>query len=306
MSSAEFSHIPVMLFECIDGLCIKPGGIYVDGTLGGCGHSSVILKNGGRVIGIDRDETAIKNANEKYPEIITVHDNYSNIISVLNNLDIKQIDGALLDLGVSSYQLDTPERGFSYRFDAPLDMRMDTSKGITAYDVVNGYSQAQLEKIFFSYGEEQYSRAIAASIVKRREVSPVATTMQLSDIICTSVPPKARRGKHPAKKVFQAIRIEVNGELSVLEQTMYDFASVLKPGGRLAVITFHSLEDRAVKNAFARLTKGCECPPDFPVCVCGKKPQGTLLSRKPILPSDGELSKNPRSASAKLRIFIKA
>lgn len=306
MSGTEFSHIPVMLSECIDGLAVKNGGIYVDGTLGGCGHSAVIQKNGGKVIGIDRDTAAIENAKRNFPGIVTVHDNYSNILNILNNLGIEKIDGALLDLGVSSYQLDTPDRGFSYRFDAPLDMRMDTTKGITAFDVVNGYSVKELERIFFSYGEEQYSKAIAQRIDRRRKLDPIKTTAELAEIITEAVPPKARRAKHPAKKVFQAIRIEVNGELDILEQALTDFVSVLNPGGRLAVITFHSLEDRAVKTTFNKLIRGCECPPEFPVCVCGKKPQGTLLTKKPILPSKDELTKNPRSASAKLRIFVKA
>ncbi len=305
MTEFKFHHIPVMLNECIDGLDIKKDGIYVDGTLGGCGHSKHIVKNGGKVIGIDRDMTAIKNAANILPEAITVHDNYSNIKNILNNLNIDSIDGALLDLGVSSYQLDTPERGFSYRYDAPLDMRMDTSKGVTAYDVVNEYSKEELESIFFRYGEEQYSRSIAARIDERRRFSPIKTTLELADIIKYAIPPKARRDKHPAKKVFQAIRIEVNGELEVLGQTVEDFCEVLKPGGRLAIITFHSLEDRAIKNTFNKLAKGCVCPPDFPICVCGNKPKAELLSRKPVLPSKEELEINPRSASAKLRILIK-
>lgn len=300
-----FHHIPVMLNECIEGLNIYNEGIYVDGTLGGCGHSKYIVKNGGKVIGIDRDMTALDNAKNILPEITTVHDNYSNIKNILNILNVEKIDGALLDLGVSSYQLDTPERGFSYRFDAPLDMRMDTSKGITAYDVVNTYSKEQLEKIFFTYGEEQYSRAIVAKIEERRKFAPIKTTLELAELIKYAVPPKARRDKHPAKKVFQAIRIEVNGELDVLEQTVEDFCDVLKPGGRLCIITFHSLEDRVIKNAFNKLAKGCVCPPDFPVCVCGKTPKAEILTRKPILPSQEELDKNPRSASAKLRILIR-
>ncbi len=300
-----FHHIPVMLGECIDGLNIKEGGIYVDGTLGGCGHSKHIVAKGGNVIGIDRDMTALENAKNILPGITTVHDNYSNIKNILNTLNVEKIDGALLDLGVSSYQLDTPERGFSYRFDAPLDMRMDTSKGKTAYDVVNGYTKEQLEKIFFTYGEEQYSRAIAAKIDERRRFAPIKTTLELAELIKYAVPPKARRDKHPAKKVFQAIRIEVNGELEVLEQTVEDFCAALKPGGRLAVITFHSLEDRVIKNAFNKLAKGCVCPPDFPICVCGKKPVAELLTRKPILPTKEELERNPRSASAKLRVLIR-
>lgn len=305
MTDLNFHHISVMLNECIEGLDIKKNGIYVDGTLGGCGHSKHIVKNGGKVIGIDRDMTAINNAKNILPEITTVHDNYSNIKNILNNLNVESIDGALLDLGVSSYQLDTPERGFSYRYDAPLDMRMDTSKGITAYDVVNGYAKQELENIFFKYGEEQYSRAIAARIEERRKTSPIKTTLELADIIKYAMPPKARRDKHPAKRVFQAIRIEVNGELEVLEQTVEDFCDVLKPGGRLVIITFHSLEDRAIKNTYNKLAKGCVCPPDFPVCVCGNKPKAELLSKKPILPTAQELENNPRSASAKLRILIK-
>lgn len=300
-----FHHIPVMLNECIEGLNIYNEGIYVDGTLGGCGHSKHIVKNGGNVIGIDRDMTALENARNILPDITTVHDNYSNIKNILNILNVEKIDGALLDLGVSSYQLDTPERGFSYRFDAPLDMRMDTSKGITAYDVVNTYSKEQLEKIFFTYGEEQFSRAIAAKIEERRKFAPIKSTLELAELIKYAVPPKARRDKHPAKKVFQAIRIEVNGELDVLERTIEDFCDVLKPGGRLCIITFHSLEDRVVKNTFNKLAKGCVCPPDFPICVCGQKPKAEILTRKPILPTQEELDKNPRSASAKLRILIR-
>ena len=305
MSDITFKHIPVMLSQCIDALDIKPNGIYVDGTMGGCGHSSAIAKMGGKVIGIDRDMVAIENAKANFPEITPVYDNYCNIKSILNKLNIDKIDGALLDLGVSSYQLDTPERGFSYRFTAPLDMRMDTGKGKTAYDVVNGYSKEELEKIFFLYGEEQYAKRIVSNIIEAREISPVKTTTELSDIISRSVPAKAKRDKHPAKKVFQAIRIEVNGELEVLKQTFTDFCDVLKTGGRLAVITFHSLEDRITKTTFNELAKGCQCPPDFPVCVCGIQPKATVLTKKPILPSEEELERNPRSASAKLRVLMK-
>lgn len=305
MSDITFTHIPVMLHECIEALNIKKNGIYVDGTMGGCGHSAVIAKNGGKVIGIDRDMVAINNAKANHPEITPVHDNYCNIKNILKELNIDKIDGALLDLGVSSYQLDTPDRGFSYRYEAPLDMRMDNTKGKTAFDVVNGYTKEELEKIFFLYGEEQYARKIASNIIEKRQTSPIKTTTELAEIIKFSVPAKAKRDKHPAKKVFQAIRIEVNGELEVLKQTFNDFCDVLNQDGRLAVITFHSLEDRITKTTFNELAKGCQCPPDFPICVCGVKPKATVLTKKPILPSKEELDTNPRSASAKLRILMK-
>jgi len=306
--SVDFSHIPVLLGECINALNIKNGGLYVDGTLGGAGHSTHIVKNSGRLIGIDRDTTAIKAAGEKLSgyDVTLVNDNYNNITNILKTLQIDGIDGALLDLGVSSHQLDTPERGFSYRFDAPLDMRMDTNAKLTAKDIINNYTQGEIERILFEYGEESYTKSIVRKIMERRETKTIETTFELVDIIKSAIPPKVRwEGKHPAKRTFQAIRIAVNDELSSLGNTMNDFCSALKSGGRLAVITFHSLEDRIVKNAFVRLANGCTCPKDFPICVCGNKPQAKILTRKPILPTDDEQKNNSRAASAKLRVLEK-
>lgn len=308
MMGKEFSHIPVMLDECIEGLDIKQGGTYVDGTLGGCGHSRHIVSKGVKLIGIDRDITAINVAKERLKDfdVTLVNDNYDNISQILSNLGVEHIDGALLDLGVSSYQLDTPERGFSYRFDAPLDMRMDTAMPLTAEKVVNTYEARALEKVLFEYGEERYSRAIVRKIIEARETKPIKTTFELVDIIKSAMPPKAlREGKHPAKRTFQALRIEVNEELIHLGKTVEDFCEALNPGGRLAIITFHSLEDRIVKTAFNRLATGCTCPKDFPVCVCGNKPKAKVITKKPILPTEEELKNNPRSASAKLRILEK-
>jgi len=306
--SLDFSHIPVLLSECINALNIKKGGLYVDGTLGGAGHSTHIVKKGGSLIGIDRDVIAIKAAGEKLSGYDTtlVNDNYNNITNILKTLQIDGIDGALLDLGVSSYQLDTPERGFSYRFDAPLDMRMDTNSKLTAKDIINNYSQGEIERILFEYGEESYTKAIVRKIIERREIKQIETTFELVDIIKSSMPPKVRwEGKHPAKRTFQAIRIAVNDELSTLGSTMNDFCTALKSGGRLAVITFHSLEDRIVKNAFVRLANGCTCPRDFPICVCGNKPKAKILTKKPILPTQEEQKNNSRAASAKLRVLEK-
>jgi 16S rRNA (cytosine1402-N4)-methyltransferase len=303
----EFKHYPVMLFEVIDGLKIRQGGIYVDGTVGGGGHSLHIIKNGGRVIGIDKDKDALKAASGRLGEdAVLVHDDYNNIKEVLKSLIIEKIDGALLDLGVSSYQLDTPERGFSYRFDAPLDMRMNVESNLSAKKIVNEFSASQLERIMFEYGEEPYARAIARKICERRKIKPIETTFELTDVIKSAIAPKVRwEGKHPAKRVFQAIRIAVNDELSRLEKTIEDFCDALNGGGRLAIITFHSLEDRIVKTAFANLAKGCICPKEFPICVCNNKPKAKVITKKPIIPSKEELEQNQRSASAKLRILEK-
>ena len=308
----EFSHRSVLLDECMDGLDIKPDGIYVDGTAGGAGHSSEIAKrlDSGMLIAIDQDETAVAVATERLDRLgkntRVVRSNFCEIANVCRELEIREIDGVLLDLGVSSYQLDTAERGFSYSADAPLDMRMDNRKSLSAYEVVNGYSEQQLKKILFEYGEERYAPAIAAAIVKQREKEPIKTTAELSDIIKYAMPPSAREGgHHPAKRSFQAIRIEVNGELDVIEPAIRDAVSMLKKGGRIAIITFHSLEDRIVKQAFASLASGCTCPKDFPICVCNNKPKVKLVNKKPILPSAKELEENPRSRSAKLRVAEK-
>ena len=304
----NFKHVPVMLEKCIDGLAIRPDGIYVDGTAGGAGHSTAIaerLGGNGRLISIDRDPDAVAVATERlsvYPTAQVVQDNYSNIRQVLDGLGIGQVDGILLDLGVSSYQLDEGSRGFSYHVEAPLDMRMEKT-GISAYDIVNTYSQQELARIIFEYGEEKFSRRIAENIVKSREVSPVETTLQLADIIRNSVPQKARREKNPCKKTFQAIRIAVNGEFEHLSKGLDEAFRSLRAGGRLAVITFHSLEDRLVKQRFAGWCRGCICPPDFPQCVCGHKPQGILVNRKPFEADPSELEINNRSRSAKLRII---
>lgn len=304
----EFSHIPVLAEECIEGLAIRPDGVYVDGTAGGGGHSFLIasrLNEKGKLISFDRDPDAVKAASERLSEFLNarvVHSNYSMMRSVLDELGIGGVDGILMDLGVSSYQLDEGSRGFSYHLEAPLDMRM-SKEGISAADIVNTYSEQELARIIFEYGEEKFSRRIAANIVKAREISPVETTTQLADIIRSSVPQKARREKNPCKKTFQAIRIAVNGELEHLSEGLDEAFFSLKAGGRLAVITFHSLEDRLVKQRFAGWCRGCICPPDFPQCVCGKKPLGTLVNRKPIEANEEELERNNRSRSAKLRII---
>lgn len=306
----EFKHIPVLLNECLEGLDIQPEGIYVDATAGGAGHSSEIAKrlaSKGRLVAIDRDPDAVKTATEKLKNYnaVVVRNNYSEIDKVLNELGIDKVDGILLDLGVSSHQLDTAERGFSYHVDAPLDMRM-SQEGISAFDIVNGYSYEQLSRIIYEYGEEKFSRSIASRIIKEREVSPIKTTNQLAELIKVSVPAKIRREKNPCKKTFQAIRIEVNQEFQHLSVGLDKAFEALKPGGRLVIITFHSLEDRIVKKRYASWCKGCICPPDFPQCVCGRKPQGALVNRKPIVASEEELEQNNRSRSAKLRIIKKA
>ena len=307
-----FSHYSVLLNESIDGLNIKPNGIYVDCTLGGGGHSLEILKRleNGRLIAVDQDADAIAASKVRladYLDKVTfVHDNFSNIGSALDELGIDGIDGAVIDLGVSSYQLDTPERGFSYMHDAPLDMRMNPEGGLTARDVVNTYPEAELKRIIFDYSEERFAGRIAAKICAAREENPIETTFGLVDIIRSAIPAKAREdGPHPAKRTFQAIRIEVNSELSVIAPTLDSLVDALNPGGRLSVITFHSLEDRIVKQSFAGYSKGCTCPPDFPVCVCGHKPKLKIITHKPILPGERELDENPRSRSAKLRIAEK-
>mgnify|MGYP005794539043 FL=1 len=307
----EFKHYSVLLKESVDALNVRDGGIYVDGTMGGGGHSYEILSRGaGKLIGIDRDSDAVAAAKKRLEpfgdRLIAVNRNFSEIKDILSELGIDAIDGAVLDLGVSSYQLDNAERGFSYMHDAPLDMRMDRSSGISAYDVVNGYSEEELTSIFYEYGEEKWSKRIARFITEARGRKTIETTGELADIIKAAIPQKARQeGGHPAKRVFQAIRIEVNGELSILEKAVCDFVDVLKPGAAISIITFHSLEDRIVKKTFARLAKGCTCPKDFPVCVCGNKPTLRVLGRKPVLPSEEELKENSRSKSAKLRAAVK-
>lgn len=304
----EFSHVSVMLEESINGLNIKPDGIYVDGTAGGAGHSCEIAKHlneNGLLIALDRDPDAVIAASERlsvYKNAKVIRSNYSQLREVLDSLGIDKVDGVLMDLGVSSHQLDTGSRGFSYHVDAPLDMRM-SQDGMSAADIVNSYSEKELAKIIFEFGEENFSRQIAANIVKARELSPVKTTLELAEIIKNSVPQKVRRDKNPCKKTFQAIRIAVNGELEHLSKGIDDAFYSLKSGGRLAVITFHSLEDRLVKQRFAGWCRGCTCPPDFPQCICGNKPQGKLVNRKPIEAEKEELEKNNRSRSAKLRII---
>ncbi len=302
----EFSHISVLLNETIEGLAIKPEGIYVDGTAGGAGHSRKIAEKltTGRLIAIDRDPDAVQVATERLKgfNANVVQANYSEIASILRELEIDGVDGILLDLGVSSHQLDTGERGFSYNINAPLDMRMSQS-GISAKDIVNEYSQEQLSKIIFEYGEEKFARKIADNIIKERQEKPIETTFELAEIIKKSIPAKFKREKNPCKKTFQAIRIAVNGELDHLSNCIDDAFDCLNSGGRLAIITFHSLEDRIVKQHFAELCKGCICPPDFPQCVCGRTPRGKLINRKPIEASEQEIEANNRSRTAKLRII---
>jgi len=308
----EFSHRPVLLDECIEGLNIKPDGIYVDGTAGGAGHSREIAKRlkNGLLIAIDQDEMAIAVATQRLAEFgdraRVVRSNFSEISSVCEALGIDKIDGILLDLGVSSYQLDTAERGFSYMADAELDMRMDSSAPLSAKDVVNSYSQSDLCRILSQYGEEKKAAAIARAIVKQREIKTIETTLELAEIIKSVFPPKERfEGKHPARRSFQAIRIEVNRELDVIPKTLAQLVDRLRPGGRLAVITFHSLEDRLVKECIKGYIEGCTCPRDFPVCVCGFEPKLVHITRKPITPSKKEEEENPRSRSAKLRVAEK-
>ena len=309
----NFGHYSVLLNETVDSLNIKPDGVYVDCTLGGAGHSDLIcsrLSEKGRLIGIDRDEFALGKAKErlaKYGDrVILLHSNFVDGAERVKSEGIDRIDGVVADLGVSSFQLDDATRGFSYMQDAPLDMRMDRSESFTAYDVVNTYSERELCKIIDMYGEERYASSIARKIVKYREEKPIETTVELSDIVKSGIPAKNKAdGPHPAKRTFQAIRIEVNGELKIISDTINNFFPMLNPKGRMAIITFHSLEDRIVKHTFLEKTVGCTCPPDFPVCVCGKKAEGKVITKKPILPSDVELEENPRSRSAKLRVLEK-
>ncbi len=306
----SFSHRSVLLDECIESLNIKPDGIYVDGTAGGGGHSLEIVKRltaGGRLIAIDRDDAAIAAATERlsdYLDRVTfVRNNFSSAAEVCRELGIERIDGILLDLGVSSYQLDTAERGFTHNADAPLDMRMDRRNDLDAYAVVNTYSYEELRRVIWEYGEDRFAPKIASAIVRRREKAPIRTTGELVDIIKSAIPPAAREGgHHPAKRTFQAIRIEVNGELDAIEPAIRKAKDIMNEGGRIVIITFHSLEDRIVKQTYADLASGCTCPRTLPVCVCGKTPEVKVLTRKPILPSARELEENPRSRSAKLRV----
>lgn len=309
----EFQHKSVLLQECIDALNIRPDGIYLDGTLGGAGHSSQIarrLTEGGRLIGVDRDRTALAAAKERlapYADRVTlVHSNFAEIDAILDSLGIPAVDGMLFDLGVSSPQLDDASRGFSYMADAPLDMRMDKDDALTAGEVVNTWPQGELRRILYDYGEERYAPQIAAAICRAREKAPVETTLELVDIIRSAMPAQALREKqHPAKRSFQAIRIAVNDELGAVSRMMQAAVGRLNPGGRLAVITFHSLEDRIVKSEMQQAARGCTCPPEFPVCVCGKKPHVKLVTRKPIVSGPAELEENPRARSAKLRVAEK-
>lgn len=310
---SEFHHVSVLLEECIEGLNIKPDGIYVDGTLGGAGHSSQIAKRltTGRLIGIDRDPIALKAAGERlapYKDRVTlVHANFCDMARVLQELQISGVDGILLDLGVSSPQLDDKMRGFSYMADAPLDMRMNGEDTLDAGQVVNTWPQEELKRILYTYGEERYAPQIAAAICRRREQAPITTTLELAEVIKSAMPASALREKqHPAKRSFQAIRIAVNDELGAVEKIMREAVPLLNPEGRLAIITFHSLEDRIVKTGMADAAKGCTCPPSFPVCVCGKKPQVRLINKKPIIASERELEVNPRARSAKLRVCEKS
>lgn len=307
----EFQHVSVLLDEVVKGLRIKPDGIYVDGTLGGAGHASVVcsrLGKSGRLIGIDQDADAIVAASERlssYGNMVSiVRSNYSDMVTVLRQEGIAHVDGILLDLGVSSFQLDTSGRGFSYRMDAPLDMRMDDRQELTAEIVVNEYSEMELFHVIRRYGEDKFAKNIARHIVAEREKEPIRSTGKLAEVISRAIPMKIKKqGGHPAKRTFQAIRIEVNRELEVLEQTLNDMIDLLNPGGRLCIITFHSLEDRIVKNTFRIAENPCTCPPDFPVCVCGNVSRGRVITRKPVLPTEREREENPRSKSAKLRIF---
>ena len=307
----EFKHKSVLLNETIDGLNIKPDGIYVDGTLGGGGHAYEVcrrLGEKGSIVGIDQDAAAIEAASARLKDfgekVTIVRSNYCDMKSKLHELGIDKVDGIVLDLGVSSYQLDTAERGFSYREDAPLDMRMDTRQKMTARDIVNDYTEADLYRVIRDYGEDKFAKNIAKHIVQARAVKPVETTAELSEIIRASIPMEfQKKSGHPAKRTFQAIRIELNRELDVLRDSLDDLIDLLNPGGRLCIITFHSLEDRIVKSAFRKNENPCTCPPDFPVCVCGKKSKGSIITKKPILPSEEELEYNSRSKSAKLRIF---
>ena len=306
----EFRHKSVLLEETIEGLNIKPDGIYVDGTLGGAGHSGEIAKrlsDKGHLVGIDQDDAAIETATERLSvygdKISIVRSNYCNMPEVLRDLQMEKVDGILLDLGVSSYQLDTLDRGFSYKYDTKLDMRMDRRKTLSAMEIVNEYSEKELFRVIRDYGEEQFAQNIAKHIVLKRKEAPIETTFQLNEVIKAAIPAKFRQNGHPSKKTFQAIRIECNQELDVLKDTLDKMIEMLNPGGRICIITFHSLEDRIVKSIFKKNENPCTCPSEFPVCVCGKKPLGKVITRKPILPSKEEQEYNSRSKSAKLRVF---
>ena len=305
----HFSHYSVLLNETIEELHIKPEGIYLDGTLGGGGHAFEVCKRlkGGHFYGIDQDAAAIQAAGERlkaYGDLVTIiRENYCNAVSALKGLGVEKVDGIVLDLGVSSYQFDTEERGFSYRFDAPLDMRMDQRQSLTARDIVNGYSEKDLFYIIKDYGEDPFAKNIAKHIVKAREKGPIETTFQLNEVIKAAIPAKMRANGHPSKQTFQALRIECNRELEVLKSALDELIEFLAPGGRICIITFHSLEDRIVKNAFRRNENPCTCPPEFPVCTCGKVSKGRVVTKKPILPGEQEIAENSRSKSAKLRVF---
>ncbi len=304
-----FKHYSVLLAETIEQLHVKPDGIYVDGTLGGAGHAFEVCRRltTGHFYGIDQDDAAISAASERLApfgdKVTIIRNNFCNMKMALEAQGVEKVDGIVLDLGVSSYQLDTEERGFSYRFDAPLDMRMDRRKSLTARDIVNGYSESELFRVIRDYGEEKFAKNIAKHIVQRRTQKPIETTFELNDVIKAAIPAKMRQNGHPSKQTFQAIRIECNQELEVLRKTLDDFVDLLNPGGRLCIITFHSLEDRMVKTSFKNNENPCICPPDFPVCVCGRKSKGTVITRKAILPGEKELEENSRSKSAKLRVF---
>lgn len=308
----DFAHYSVLLAETIEELHVKPEGIYVDGTLGGGGHALEVCRRltTGHLYGIDQDCSAVRAAGERlaaFRERVTViRDNYCNMRAALGQEGVESADGILLDLGVSSYQFDSQERGFSYRFDAPLDMRMDQRQELTAGEIVNNYSESELYRIIRDYGEDRFAKNIAKHIVRTRALGPIRTTFELNEIIRAAVPAKMRRDGHPSRQTFQALRIECNGELEALESSLEDFIDILKPGGRLCIITFHSLEDRIVKNIFRKNESPCTCPPEFPVCVCGKVSKGTVVTRKPIVPTEKELEENSRSRSAKLRVFEKA
>ncbi len=308
----DFAHYSVLLAETIEELHVKPEGIYVDGTLGGGGHALEVCRRltTGHLYGIDQDCSAVRAAGERlaaFRERVTViRDNYRNMRAALGQEGVESADGILLDLGVSSYQFDSQERGFSYRFDAPLDMRMDQRQELTAGEIVNNYSESELYRIIRDYGEDRFANNIAKHIVRTRALRPIRTTFELNEIIRAAVPAKMRRDGHPSRQTFQALRIECNGELEALESSLEDFIDILKPGGRLCIITFHSLEDRIVKNIFRKNESPCTCPPEFPVCVCGKVSKGTVVTRKPIVPTEKELEENSRSRSAKLRVFEKA
>ncbi len=305
----EFKHYSVLLAETIEQLHVKPDGIYVDGTLGGAGHAFEVCRRltTGHFYGIDQDDAAISAASERLApfgdKVTIIRNNFCNMKMALEAQGVEKVDGIVLDLGVSSYQLDTEERGFSYRFDAPLDMRMDRRKSLTARDIVNGYSESELFRVIRDYGEEKFAKNIAKHIVQRRTQKPIETTFELNDVIKAAIPAKMRQNGHPSKQTFQAIRIECNQELEVLRKALDDFVDLLNPGGRLCIITFHSLEDRMVKISFKNNENPCICPPDFPVCVCGRKSKGTVITRKAILPGEKELEENSRSKSAKLRVF---